>query len=448
MTSRPTLPLFSIGLFVALICLTCSLAFVGILGWTPAIILSAAMVFAAFLISFRFEQDLAQQRRDAERLTRDRERERADTFASLRSRIVQGFPSPLLMINDARRVVEANRHARDMFGADIIGNDIFFYMRQPAALDVVKQAIQSGKPENREFQLTAPVERFYTITANRIDQTDPSGSLDDPSTYYVIIALQDITKSKISDRMRVDFIANASHELRTPLSALIGFIETLSGPAADDKDAHDRFLKIMAQEADRMIRVIDDLLSLSRIELGKHVRPRDIIDLGEVLQSIEQMFQVAMDDAGRTLSIQVDGELPAVVGDRDQIIQVLQNLITNAIKYSRPKSSIRIQAEIASQDRISVKVQDQSEGIAPEHIPRLSERFYRVDTARSRQIGGTGLGLAIVKHIMERHGGELLIDSKLGIGSTMELVFPSVREDTSAALAQPTLAASNGRIAQ
>lgn len=446
MRTKIPLPLFAIAVFTALIAAVFALAGLSVLSWSAGFALAFILLAAAFLVSYRFERDMAEQRRDAERKTLVRERERAETFASLRSRIVQGFPSPLLMIDSQRYVVEANRHAREMFGSDIVGNDIFFYVRQPAALDVVKEAISSGRPEQREFQVTAPVERFYTITANRIDQSDPTTAHDEDGEFYVVIALEDITKSKISDRMRVDFIANASHELRTPLSAVIGFIETLSGPAADDKEAHQRFLKIMAQEADRMIRVIDDLLSLSRIELGKHVRPRDIVDLSDVVQSTDQTFQVALRDAQRHLEIEVDGDLPPILGDRDQIVQVFQNLIANSIKYSKPQTPIRVHADLLSQNRIRVRVEDEGDGIPEEHIPRLTERFYRVDTARSRQIGGTGLGLAIVKHIMERHGGELVIESEVGKGTTMVLIFPTVRDDTSAAVAKPAIKAPSGTI--
>lgn len=431
-------PFISIGVFVALTALALCLAALNIITWDAAVIFFGAFVVSGFVMTVRYDKALAQQRRDAERFTQARERERARLFASLRSRIVQGFPSPLLMIDADRQVVEANKPARDMFGPDIIGNDVSFYLRQPAALDVVKDAIASSRPEQREFQVSSPVERYYTIFANRIDQSDETEQSDDASPYFVVIALQDITKSKVSDRMRVDFIANASHELRTPLSALIGFIETLSGPASDDKEAQERFLDIMAQEADRMIRVIDDLLSLSRIELGKHVAPRDVVDLANVSRNIEQSLQVSLKAAQRGLNVHVEPGTPHILGDRDQLIQVFQNLITNAIKYSQPGTFIDLLIDSVPGDRVRARVVDQGDGIAAEHIPRLTERFYRVDTARSRQIGGTGLGLAIVKHIVERHSGEMIIDSEVGVGTTITMIFPAYEENPAVELAAPT----------
>ncbi|MEM9879184.1 MAG: ATP-binding protein, partial [Pseudomonadota bacterium] len=406
------------------------LALAGFVEWTPVLIMCGAFVVGAFVITFKTDKHLAQHRREAERNTEAREREKALLFASLRSRIVRGFPSPLLMIDANRKVVEANRHARDMFGPDIIGNDVSFYLRQPAALEAIRDTIASGRPEQREFQLSTPVERYYTVFANRVDQTEYGGGPPEDADFFVVIAIQDITKSKLSDKMRVDFIANASHELRTPLSALIGFIETLSGPAADDKDAHKRFLDIMAQEADRMIRVIDDLLSLSRIELEKHVPPRDVLDLPGIASNVTQSLQMALKDADKTLSVDVADALPTIHGDRDQLIQVFQNLITNAIKYSRDNAHIQVFIDAPDNRDVRIRVIDQGDGIAPEQIPRLTERFYRVDTARSRQIGGTGLGLAIVKHIVERHSGQLAIESELGVGTTITLQFPALNQST------------------
>lgn len=438
MPTPKTQPFITLGVFAALTFLALALAATNVIAWNAALIFVAAFVPSGFAITLRYNKAMAQQRRDAERFTQTRERERARIFASLRSRIVQGFPSPLMMIDADRLVVEANKHARDMFGPDIIGNDISFYLRQPSALAVVKTAIASGRPEQEEFQVSAPVERFYTIFANRIDQTDQNDAEESDSPFFVVIALQDITKSKVSDRMRVDFIANASHELRTPLSALIGFIETLSGPAADDKEAQERFLDIMAQEADRMIRVIDDLLSLSRIELDKHVMPSDVVDLASVAKNIEQSLQVSLKGAQRNLNIEIEEGTPHIRGDKDQLIQVFQNLITNAIKYSHPETSIDLIIDTVPGNRIRACVIDQGDGIAAEHIPRLTERFYRVDTARSRQIGGTGLGLAIVKHIVERHNGDLQIDSKVGIGTTISMTFPALGAAQDAAIKAPT----------
>jgi two-component system phosphate regulon sensor histidine kinase PhoR len=228
--------------------------------------------------------------------------------------------------------------------------------------------------------------------------------------------------------MRADFVANASHELRTPLATLVGFIETLQGPAAHDEATRARFLQVMEAEAARMTRLIDDLLSLSRIELDKNVRPREIIALEPLFSNIAATSAVALDADRRRLDLNVAPGLPDVVADRDQILQVLHNLMTNAIKYGRSGTPIVLTAERArllSGDAVRVSVSDRGDGIEPEHIPRLTERFYRVDTGRSRRLGGTGLGLAIVKHIVERHRGTLEIQSELGKGTTVAFTLPA-----------------------
>jgi two-component system phosphate regulon sensor histidine kinase PhoR len=227
--------------------------------------------------------------------------------------------------------------------------------------------------------------------------------------------------------MRVDFVANASHELRTPLATLAGFIETLQGPAANDSAARTRFLDVMASEAARMTRLIDDLLSLSRIELDKNIRPRETIGIQSVIEEIRAAFAVALEADGRDLRIQVEETLPRVVADRDQLIQVLQNLLSNALKYGRAGTPITLsvrQGESPHGAVLRFTVEDVGEGIPAEHVPRLTERFYRVDTGRSRRLGGTGLGLAIVKHIVERHRGVLGISSVEGKGTRVEFTIP------------------------
>jgi two-component system phosphate regulon sensor histidine kinase PhoR len=229
--------------------------------------------------------------------------------------------------------------------------------------------------------------------------------------------------------MRVDFVANASHELRTPLATLSGFIETLQGPAAEDEPARRRFLDIMAREAARMSRLIDDLLSLSRIELDKHVRPVMRLDLGAVIADVGKTLAMRLESDQRQLIIDEPAPLPPVIGDRDQLLQVLHNLVSNALKYGRSGTPITVRAVAepappGGQPMVRLTVCDQGEGIAAEHLPRLTERFYRVDSVRSRTMGGTGLGLAIVKHIVERHRGVLEITSVLGEGSRISFTLP------------------------
>ena len=236
--------------------------------------------------------------------------------------------------------------------------------------------------------------------------------------------------------MRVDFVANVSHELRTPLATLHGFIETLRGPARDDLEAHDRFLEIMDEQTSRMTRLVTDLLSLSRIETAEHTPPSEEVALRPLAEHLAAAAELTAGRRGIRIVLDISQDLPALIANSDEISQVLQNLLENAIKYGRDQSVVTIRAEIAedlpasvslqSEDLVAISVSDQGDGIAREHIPRLTERFYRVDTARSRELGGTGLGLAIVKHIVSRHRGALTIDSKVGEGSRFTVYIPCV----------------------
>jgi two-component system phosphate regulon sensor histidine kinase PhoR len=246
----------------------------------------------------------------------------------------------------------------------------------------------------------------------------------------ILIQIRDLTAVRRAEEMRADFVANASHELRTPLAAVSGFIDTLRGHARNDPDARDRFLEIMNVEAARMRRLIDDLLSLTRIELNEHNPPAAVVDVVSVVKGASQALSplAQNDDIAIVIASQ---ETLFVVGDRDELTQVFQNLIHNAIKYGRENSTVRIGfGRVESETRresgqIFVAVEDEGEGIPREAIPRLTERFYRVDVKRSRERGGTGLGLAIVKHILNRHQAKLQIESTPGIGSTFTVFLPA-----------------------
>ncbi len=254
-----------------------------------------------------------------------------------------------------------------------------------------------------------------------------------PEGAVALLSLHDITELKRAEQMRADFIANASHELRTPLATLTGFIETLRGPARDDPEAGERFLAIMSGQAARMTRLVEDLLSLSRIELNEHVPPQGRVALAAVLDHLAQALELRAAERGMWIRLRLPPDLPAVQGDRDELTQLFQNLLDNAIKYGRPGSEIAVDArtlrrpaangERVSSPSVTVAVRDRGDGIARDHLPRLTERFYRVDTARSREMGGTGLGLAIVKHIVSRHRGLLEIDSTPGEGSVFTVVL-------------------------
>ena len=272
-----------------------------------------------------------------------------------------------------------------------------------------------------------PVERSLVGTVAPLETTQTS-----EHTPSLLIVLTDLTEQDRLVRMRADFVANASHELRTPLASLKGFVETLRGAAKDDDVARDKFLKIMQQQAERMARLIDDLLSLSRIEMQAHVLPRDSVDLGNVIAHVVQTLGPIADERSVAIDVVSSAVPPVVTGDRDELIQVFQNLIENAIKYGRQGGRVVVRKEVVQSasglDRISVSVADDGLGIAPKHLPRLTERFYRVNAAQSRNAGGTGLGLAIVKHVLNRHQADLQVDSTLGQGSTFRVSFPMRRQ--------------------
>jgi len=252
-----------------------------------------------------------------------------------------------------------------------------------------------------------------------------------------VLALHDLTAIKRIEQMRADFVANASHELRTPLAALLGFIETLRGPARDDAEAHERFLAIMQEQASRMSRLVNDLLSLSRIELDEHSKPTQNVDLGRIVEVAAETLQPLAKAKSMTIATSIEKPARAVAGEPDQLAQLVQNLLDNAVKYGRDGTSVDVSltipatlpaaagATLKAGATVAVAVRDRGEGIGKEHLPRLTERFYRVDTARSRKLGGTGLGLAIVKHIVNRHRGALVIDSTLGEGSTFTVYLPA-----------------------
>jgi two-component system phosphate regulon sensor histidine kinase PhoR len=284
-------------------------------------------------------------------------------------------------------------------------------LREPSSLDAVQLSLAEGREMVREVE---GIGRGNTVYRLRVAPVERGGYL---------LTLADISPARAAERMRVDFVANASHELRTPLATLAGFIETLQGPAADDPEASKRFLGVMADEAARMTRLIDDLLSLSRIELDKSLRPRTAVDLAETVDEFSKTVDLKMKEARRPLLVEIQPGLPPVLADRDQLLQVLNNLVFNSMKYGRPETAIKLAVKTVG-SAASISVQDEGDGIEAEHLPRLTERFYRVDAGRSRKMGGTGLGLAIVKHIVERHRGRLEIRSVPGVGTRIAFSVP------------------------
>jgi len=337
--------------------------------------------------------------------------------------MIETVPDPLLLADSAGRVVFANSAMHAIIGTDALGKSIASVLRVPAVLEAIARTQETGESSAAEFVDRVPVERHYQAIAARTAQ----------SPQLTTILLHDLTALKRAEQARADFIANVSHELRTPLAALTGFIDTLRGHAREDEAARERFLDIMSVEAARMRRLIEDLLSLTRIELNEHVPPAGEVDIAEVLRDAAAALSPLADADSVSVAVEASPGLPSVRGDRDQLIQVFQNLIHNGIKYGKSGGHVWVAAcrpaEPAAFGRgartmIAVEVRDDGEGIPREAIPRLTERFYRVDARRSRERGGTGLGLAIVKHIINRHQGRVLIESCLGEGSLFTVLLP------------------------
>jgi len=371
-----------------------------------------------------------------------RERVRmADEKLAAAEAVIAAVPDPLILLDERRRIVRANAQAAAFIGITPEPRDLAAAFRNPAVLAAADAVLGGERARVVDFSLTVPVERQLRARFARIDHLSPDGAV-------AVLSLYDITELKRAEQMRADFIANASHELRTPLATLIGFIETLRGPARDDAEARERFLAIMHGQASRMARLVEDLMSLSRIELNEHVMPRDRVALSPLLRQIAETLELRAGERDICIRLAVPPDLPDVLGDRDELAQVFQNLIDNAIKYGRSGSEITLRAETASRPNwgssssenamVCVAVCDQGEGIPHEHLPRLTERFYRVDTARSREMGGTGLGLAIVKHILNHHRGFLEVESTPGVGSVFT-VFLRAHSAQSAELASAVL---------
>ena len=325
--------------------------------------------------------------------------------------LVQRLPDPLITLDATRQVQRTNDAARVAFGPGIGA-----VLRHPGLRGALDRAQADGLVQSAELSLIAPMAREVLATVIPLERPLADGG-------RFVVVLSDRTRERMVERMRADFVANASHELRTPLTSLIGFIDTLRGPAADDPPAQSRFLGIMAEQAQRMNRLIDDLLSLSRIELNEHQPPAARVEVAALLRRVIEVFEPRLEARRIRLELVVPETLPAVIGDPDQLDQVLQNLLDNAIKYGRDGGTLRVTAQAVA-GHVSVAVGDDGAGVPRAQLPRLTERFYRADKHRSRAVGGTGLGLAIVKHIVSRHRGRLTIESTEGVGTTVTFTLP------------------------
>ena len=335
--------------------------------------------------------------------------------------IVDAIPDGAVALDGAGVVLHHNASARELFPRIRTGQPLSRVLRFPALLEAIDRSPRAPGPATVELLERVPVVRRVAATVSRLS---PGPAL--AAAPAVLVTFRDLTEQDQLAQMRADFVANASHELRTPLASLRGFVETLQGPARDDAAARDRFLSIMATQAERMTRLVDDLLSLSRVEMRAHLPPRGIVDLNEAVAEVVHSLQPLAERSATSLSLRQLDTPARIQADRDEVAQVFQNLVHNAIKYGREGGHVEI--SIRREDgRTVVEVADDGPGIAPEHLPRLTERFYRVSVASSREKGGTGLGLAIVKHVLARHRGELRIASRLGEGSTFTAVFDEQR---------------------
>ena len=339
--------------------------------------------------------------------------------------MAEALPDPVIVLNPAGQVAFCNAPARGLFSSLREGSHISSVIRTPEFLDAIAAAPERGRAVTVTYAERVPVgRRMAAIVAPLTRGVEGGGN--------ILVLLRDLTEGERINQMRADFIANASHELRTPLASLRGFIETLQSSAKCDPSARERFLPIMAEQASRMTRLIDALLSLSRVEMNAHVPPSELIDLNEVINHAKDTLDPLARDMGFRFEV-TPFPRPAIVrGDRDELVQVMQNLVHNAFKYGERGGRVRVEAKhipsLGRQaGRYAIAVIDNGPGIAPEHLPRLTERFYRVDVASSREKGGTGLGLAIVKHILNRHRGELAIASKPGKGSTFTVMLNEAR---------------------
>ncbi|POR47403.1 two-component system phosphate regulon sensor histidine kinase PhoR [Bosea psychrotolerans] len=321
-----------------------------------------------------------------------------------------------VVLLDAQGVVQALSPAMNaLIPALDKGRQLTLVMRDPDLIGAMEQVSSQGERRVIELVERVPVERTFRIHIAALQTAGGRRSL--------LLTFEDLSEQRVTERMRVDFVANASHELRTPLASLLGFVETLQGPARNDAGARDRFLTIMREQGLRMARLVDDLLSLSRIELRAHLAPETPVDLAGISREIVDSLALMARERNVNLRLSLPEQPVKVAGDRDELLRLMENLVENAIKYGRKDGEVAIDV-VAGATEASVSVRDDGPGIAPEHLPRLTERFYRVDTAASREAGGTGLGLAIVKHIVLRHRGRLTIESLLGQGATFKAIFP------------------------
>jgi two-component system phosphate regulon sensor histidine kinase PhoR len=333
--------------------------------------------------------------------------------------LIDALPEPAILLRQDGEIVAFNAKARDLFRGLKPGSHLSSATRSPQILDAVMVASPAQPVQTVMFSERVPVERHMAATVSWLAPGKRTGAL-------ILLFLLDLTEQHRLDQLRADFIANASHEIKTPLASLLGFIETLQGAARNDEAARDRFLAIMAKQGERMARLIDNLMSLSRVEMQAHLKPRDTVIIGELVSQACDALEPMAAEANIQVEVRSGVDGAEVPGDRDELMQVFINLLHNAIKYGKPGGQVRVSLQRVrngAAPAIEIAIEDDGPGIPRQHLPRLTERFYRVPGQTALEKGGTGLGLAIVKHVVNRHRGELRIVSEEGVGSRFTVVL-------------------------
>ncbi len=386
-------------------------------GTASRLVLSAALILLLIVLGFFMLRASTQRAMVSAESAHDLSQDLLAPF-------LDALSDPAIVLDRDGYVVAFNPAARTMAPGLRRGESASIGLRIPELVDAIARAVKGKASERVEFSERVPAERWWEAV---ITPVASGADLRPFGDGHFLLTLRDLSPLRRVEEMRADFVANASHELRTPLAALLGFIETLKGPAREDVAARERFLNIMESQATRMARLIDDLLSLSRIELNAHLRPDKPVDLLSVIRQVVDALQTLAKDRDVEISISAPSTALIVPGDRDELIRVFENLIENALKYGASGKCVEVTLSrdgAGSQSEAVAAVRDHGPGISAEHLPRLTERFYRVDVAGSRALGGTGLGLALVKHVLNRHRGRLSVASRAGEGATFTVRLP------------------------
>jgi two-component system phosphate regulon sensor histidine kinase PhoR len=342
------------------------------------------------------------------------------------TRILDGLSDPVLIVNERYTIVHYNRAYRRIMEADPLSNAMEALTKNKSITGTIKKCLSGMPGLVCEIFMPNPIGLHFSINMWRLPELKSEGPA------WAMLVLRDVTVEKKAEEMRADFVANVSHELRSPLSSLLGFIETLQGPALNDPEANKRFLGIMQSEAERMSRLIGDLLTLSKVESDEHISPDEVIEIGPIVKQVGYALSGEAEKKGMKIQLVEEESIPLILGDPDELTQVIQNLLANAINYGAHDTAIKLEIKRNGDlpdtggDGIAIAVTNKGDGIPEEELSRITERFYRVDKGRSRSMGGTGLGLAIVKHIIGRHRGFLEIESELNKETTFKVTLPSV----------------------